>query len=135
MSDQTTKYLLHLNWGYRLGFWTWHLHGRHLTVTTSDGRLHNFISWLVTAGVMAAHVGVIGLMLYYEWGKSYRDIPETILVVGTVILMLLLIVIHLSRLQNPGLPVMVLRNTLSLRRIYGMSLYTFNLYICSGMCK
>lgn len=121
MSDQTIKYLLHLNWGYKLGLWTYKLKMTPdgLIVETSKKRLRNLMSILLGILWLLGHVAIILALLIYEWIRTTTNIPETALVIGGILLLMEVIVVIAFRLGNMDSMAMILQNTFRLREIYG----------------
>jgi len=120
MSNQSMKSLLHLNWGYKLGLWTYKLECKEndLRIEKSTGRLHNLISNAFTIFTIFAHLIISALGLAYEKFKPERNIPDTLLVVGGVIMIILMTILHAYRLYKMNFCIELLRNVSSLRKIY-----------------
>jgi len=120
MSNKSTSYLIHLNWGYRLGLWTYYVEvkNNHASVKPSLGKLHNLFSTLLTISIMSGHIIFMAMILSYEWFKPKRAIWETILVVGTALILVALIIIHTFSLRNMDFLSFCLQNTSALRRFF-----------------
>ena len=125
MSEQTVKYLLQLNWGYRFGLWTYHLQIKknQLEITKAKWWIHIWWSTLVTFGFVVAHVIIILFLLTYELFKSYRHLPETIILISISLLFGCYVVLHLFTLFKPDFFPTMMRNTSMLRQIYGKLIF------------
>lgn len=121
MLNESIKYLLYLNWGYNFGLWTYKIKRttNGITIEKSENRIHNLVSILIGISLLLDHIGVIVILLYYEWIKPDTNIPETALVIGVIILMLDVTGVVAFRLLRMDFLIMVLRNIYALRDIYG----------------